>query len=116
MSKMTEERLAELRTLLTSAYQEPEWGEINDIAHELFEYIEQLRAENERLTVLLGRALVYVDRLTAALDTIANDSDTAYMACSDLPACSGDSFKPETHNKECAVRIAYDALNPEPTA
>lgn len=64
--------------------------------------IDRLRADNERLT--------------AALDTIANDSDTAYMACSDLPACSGDSFKPETHNKECAVRIAYDALNPEPTS
>ena len=58
---MNEERLAELRRSLTSAYQEPEWGDINDMAHELFEYIERLRTRDEWLTVLLGRALAYVD-------------------------------------------------------
>lgn len=40
---MAEERLAEIREDLTCAYQGPEWGEINDMAHELLDEIERLR-------------------------------------------------------------------------
>lgn len=38
-------RVEEIRAALTCAYQVPEWGEITDMAHELFKFIDTLRAD-----------------------------------------------------------------------
>ena len=35
-------RVEEIRAALTCAYQVPEWGEITDMAHELFKFIDTL--------------------------------------------------------------------------
>lgn len=38
-------RVEEIRAALTCAYQVPEWGEITDMVHELFKFIDTLRAD-----------------------------------------------------------------------
>lgn len=95
---MTEERLAEIREDLTCAYQGPEWGEINDMAHELLDEIERLRAENERLTA--------AHRFLLASSYCRKEMGCLTAGFLDLGG----------HDRFCAVRIAWDALHPEPTS
>lgn len=57
----SKERLSEIRRVLTSAYQESEWSDINDMAHEVF-------AELDRLTEVL-RDIAYNTSSSVPLGT-----------------------------------------------
>ena len=49
----------------------------------------------------------HVKPLTEALERIAHDGETEWLACSDIPFCSGG----DNHADDCAVGIARAALD-----
>jgi len=97
---MSEERLAELRANVERAEENTKWygplGYAGEMERDCLNEIDRLRAENERHR--------------SALHVLSN-----YPHCNDgcniMPPSSGVE-----HSDACARRIAWVALNPEPTA
>lgn len=66
--------------------------------------------ENGRLERKLVQDQARIDALESVLRRIGFDEETSYLACSDLPHCSG-----YPHNEDCAVGIAREALRQDPS-